>query len=342
MLILNLMVFFLVCVGLLNIDAFFMCCADKRRAKKSARRVPETRLLFLGLMGGCFGLLLGMRFFHHKTRKIRFILFVPILCVLWGIVLLHIISALTLDRFVEYRRVTYSASKITQSLNGYTIAFITDTHALPAEELRKIAKRLNRYQPDLLLLGGDFPSQSGAPGRSMEILSTVQAPDGVYGVEGNHDNYRTLFAAMKEYGVTPLSNSGYSIREGLYICGIEDLWNRSPDIAKAASGSMPDDFVLLLAHNPDVTMIQDTNTVDLILSGHSHGGQAAFLGLWAPALTLRNSITDYGQRFISGWAKSKDGVDVFVSNGTGTFSDIPRMFARPQVILLTLYQESIN
>ena len=76
--------------------------------------------------------------------------------------------------------------------------------------------------------------------------------------------------------------------------------------------------------------------VDLALSGHTHGGQAAFLGVWAPALALRKSITDYGQRFMSRWAESRDGVDVYVSNGAGTFSDVPRMFARPQVILLTL------
>ena len=87
------------------------------------------------------------------------------------------------------------------------------------------------------MLGGDFPSQAGAPKRSMEILSAVGAHDGVFGVEGNHDDYRALFAAMEEYGITTLLNEGQRIREALYICGIEDLWNRTPNIAAAAAGA---------------------------------------------------------------------------------------------------------
>ncbi|MDR3240290.1 MAG: metallophosphoesterase [Clostridiales bacterium] len=273
-----------------------------------------------------------MNVFHHKTKR----LWAFVSYAVGSVILLHVFSALTLDRSIEYRRVAYASPKITPSLDGYTIAFVTDTHALPAEKLRQAVEKINAYHPDLLLLGGDFPSQSGAPERSMEILSAVRASDGIYGVEGNHDHFPTLFAAMEKYGITPLSNSGAAIQEGLYLCGVEDLWNRSPNIAEAASGAEEDDFVLLVAHNPDVTMRQDTANVDLVLSGHTHGGQITFLGLWAPALTLRRSITDYGRRFQSGWAKSKDGADVFVSRGTGTFSNIPRVFARPQIIVLTL------
>ena len=340
MFILRLMAFILIYVGILNVYTFIMCCIEKSRVEKGIRRSSESRLLSSGLIGGCFGLLLGIRVFNYKPNNLKLILCTTVLCVIWGIALLHIISALTLDRRIEFHRVTYSSPKLTQSLDGYTIAFITDTHDLPEEDLLKAVEKLNGYHPELLLLGGDFHSKYLTDERSMEILSTVMASDGIYGVEGNHDNYKTLFSAMKQYEITPLSNNGIKIRNGLFICGTDDLWNRYPDITKAASDAGQDDFVLLVAHNPDVTMIQDTNTVDLVLSGHTHGGQATFLGLWAPALSLRNSITDYGQRFLSGWTKSRDGVDVLVSNGTGTFSDVPRIFARPQVILLTLHCES--
>jgi len=330
------MICILIYLCLINIYGFILCGVDKQRARNKMRRISESDLLFIGFGGGCFGLLLGMRIFHHKTRKLKFLIFVPAFCLVWGIISLHMVSALTLDKVIEYKSVTYYSKKIAQSLDGYTIAFITDIHALPAGNLQEVAEKLNGYHPDLLLLGGDFPSQNGAPERSMEILSAVHTADGIYGVEGNHDDYRTLFAAMEKSGITPLSNNGAHIRNGLYLCGVEDLWNRYPDIAKASAGAEQNDFVLLLAHNPDVTMMQETTGVDLILSGHTHGGQFTFFGLWAPALTLTHAITDYGQRFMSGWAKSKDGADVFVSNGTGTFSGVPRGFARPQVILLTL------
>jgi len=88
---------------------------------------------------------------------------------------------------------------------------------------------------------------------------------------------------------------------------------------------------------PSITMVQDTTECDLILCGHTHGGQVTLFGIWAPYLTMKRSITGYGQRFMSGFSESKDGVPVYVSNGTGEF--FPRVFARPQVIIFTFYAD---
>lgn len=251
----------------------------------------------------------------------------------------HAISALTLDKMVEYKKVPFHSPKIPAEMNGYTVAFITDTHAISAQALEAVVREVNALHPDLLILGGDFPTSAGALERSMEILSHAVTTDGIYGVEGNHDNYKALFAAMERHAIHPLSNSGAHVRDHLYVAGVEDLWNRAPSVEKAVKGARGDDFVLLAAHNPDVTMRQDTSSVDLIVSGHTHGGQITLFGLWAPALTPRKTITAYGQRFMSGWAKSRDGTPVYVSNGTGTFADVPRVFARPQVILITFAAE---
>lgn len=332
----NMLLFASAYVLVLNIAGFLVCGADKNRAKRGQWRVSEGALLWIGLWGGCFGLLLGMRLFRHKTKHLKFRIIAPLECVLWAAVLVHLASALTLDRQIQFLKVSYPSPKISEALDGYTIAFITDTHALSGKELRAAAERLNGYKPDILLLGGDFPSADGEPERSMEILSQIKTPGGIYGVEGNHDDYTALFSAMEKYGMTPLSNQGVFVREGLFIAGVEDLWNRSPDIPKATEPAGSDSFVLLLAHNPDVTMKQDTARVDLVLSGHTHGGYVTLFGRFAPELALSGSITGYGQRFMSGWAKSRDGADVFVSNGTGYVRAIPRVFARPQVLLLTL------
>lgn len=330
--------FYLHCyLAVINIVAFILCGVDKRRAKRKQWRISESTLLVSGLLGGCFGMLIGMQLFRHKTKHLKFKIIVPIECILWAVVLIHSISAVTVDKNIQYLELSYSSESVAPSLDGYTVAFITDTHSLPADELRVVAERVNEYSPDLLLLGGDFPSMGQAPQRSMEILSQVETPDGIYGVEGNHDNYIQLFAAMESSGITPLSNSGVRINDDLYLGGVEDLWNRMPDIDKAIDGAEDDDFVLLVAHNPDITMQQDTTAVDLILSGHTHGGQVTFLGLFAPALAMTTDISDYGQYFMSGWAKSADNTDVFVSNGTGYLTSVPRVFARPQVVLITLH-----
>ena len=247
---------------------------------------------------------------------------------------IHLIHALTLDRVIEYKEVYFSSPNVSAEMNGYRIAFISDTHHIPAAQLREIVETLNERYLDLLILGGDFPSADGAEWRSMEILSQTVTTDGIFGVEGNHDNYVYLFEAKRVHGIIPLSNDGFRVRDNFFLAGVEDLWNRNPNIAVAIADSKPDDFVLLVSHNPDVSMQQDTYGVDLILSGHTHAGQITFFGIWAPYFTFRSTITDYGQRFVSGWAESRDGTPVFVSNGTGEY--LPRVFARPQVIIFNL------
>ena len=253
------------------------------------------------------------------------------------IFLIHLINGLTFGRIIEYVEVDFQSTRIPAELDGYRIAFITDTHRISADRLSAVVERLNNSDIDVLLLGGDFQTGVGSTRRSLGVLAQTITTDGIYGVEGNHDNFRHLFAVMAEYNITPLSNSGLHIHDNFFLAGVEDLMNRNPDIALAIADASDDDFVLLLAHNPDLTMRQYTGGIDLILSGHTHGGQVTFFGLWAPALTLTRHITSYGQRFMSGWAESRDGVPVFVSNGTGEY--FIRVFARPQVVIVTLVSE---
>jgi len=253
---------------------------------------------------------------------------------------IHILSALTFGRHIEYRHVTYTSDRISPSLDGYLIAFITDTHSITTERLSQVVERLNGYDLDLLLLGGDFHlNDRDELDPIMEVLSKTQTADGIYGVEGNHDFHLTLFASMRKFGIIPLSNNGYGVREGLHVGGVEDMWNRTPNVGLAVSGAQPDDFVLLVSHNPEIVMKQYTGNVDLILSGHTHGGQITLFGLWAPALHPFFPITEYGHKFKTGLIELDDRADVLVSNGTGDYNHVPRIFARPQVILLTLAHE---
>ena len=250
--------------------------------------------------------------------------------------LVHVIHAVTLDRMIEFKEVPFYSPDVPKKMNGYRIAFISDTHFMPEDRLTAIAQTLNKKKADLLILGGDAHTDRNALRRTMEILSRVTVTDGVYGVEGNHDDCIELFAAMEECGICPLSNSGIHVRDGFYLAGVEDVWNRSPSVACAVAGAMPGDFVVLVSHNPDIAMLQGTADVDLILSGHTHGGQVTFFGVFAPAL-IPSRITDCGQRFMSGWASSRDGVPVYVSNGACGNHKFPRVFARPQVALITLF-----
>lgn len=245
---------------------------------------------------------------------------------------------MTFDRMIEYKEIDFASEKIAKETDGYTIAFVTDTHAIPADELREVVQKISERNVDVLLLGGDFPNGSAAY-RTMQILAETKTKDGIFGIEGNHDDIEELAHAMKLHGIHLLENEGVYLKENLYLAGVEDLWNRNPDIKKATEKASSKDFVLLLCHNPDVAMKQDMKKVDVMLSGHTHGGQITFFGFFAPALALRGNITEYGQMFKSGWVKTPNGGTVYVSNGTGQIETAPRIFARPQVIFLTLKSE---
>jgi hypothetical protein len=211
---------------------------------------------------------------------------------------------------------------------------MTDIHTTPHEVMGKTVLALNERKVDLLLLGGDFSMHGGHYQGTLKEIAQTLTTDGIFGVEGNHDDYRLLFAAKERYGITPLDNSGARIRTGFYLAGVGDMWNRSPDIPEAIAGAVANDFVLLVTHNPDVAMAQNTAGVDLFLSGHTHGGQITFFGV--PLYLLRGSITRYGMHFGYGFAHSPEGVPVFTSSGIGDYYTVPRIFARPEVVIITM------
>ncbi|MCL2171693.1 MAG: DUF1294 domain-containing protein [Defluviitaleaceae bacterium] len=252
--------------------------------------------------------------------------------------LVHLVHAISLDRITEFRRAAIYSPAWPQELCGYRIAFIADTHVISDRRLFAIVDRLNNWQPDLVLLGGDMMVGRGTGGpyrHTLGVLAGINAADGIFGVDGNHDHAGRLFAGMEYFGIIPLDNEGRLIRPGFYLAGVADLWNRRPDVAAAIADAPPDSFVLVLSHNPDVAMRQDMSGVDLMLAGHTHGGQINFLGLWAPYFTFTRHLTAYGQRFVSGWARGLGDVPVYVTRGAGSY--MPRVFARPQAVLLTMH-----
>jgi predicted MPP superfamily phosphohydrolase len=283
------------------------------------------------------GAFLAMYCLRHKTKHLKFRRLIPVALTIALIPIVHIVHALTLDKNVVYREIPFASENWPASLNGYRIGYMTDFHTITLEDMRGVVEELGTRNLDLLVLGGDFSMRDNHYKDVLEIISTAQTKDGIFGVEGNHDDHVRVFAAKETYGIVPLSNSGQSIHPNFFQAGAEDLWNRNPDIDEAIKDAKDEDFVLLLTHNPDITMTCDTTGVDLILSGHTHSGQITFFG-WAFYL-YRGSITDYGTRFDRGWAESRDGTPVYTSTGVGPYYTMPRVFSRPEVIIFTMNNE---
>lgn len=249
---------------------------------------------------------------------------------------------------------TLAFSELPQGFHGLRVAFLSDIHYGPffsADRLDALVSRVNALRPDLVLLGGDYANDSDGAVAFFQMRPAFSARLGVYAVPGNHDrvmpesNRDLLEGAMSAAGIVPLFNRTVPLTlssgETIYLSGIDDYGNGHPDAAQAARSVRRDDFLIFLTHNPDaIPSFQEipaqdgsTDWADLILCGHTHGGQVTLFGQKALF-----SVTSYGERYRTGW-KEENGAQILISNGVGTSVVPMRFFAPPQIHLLTLTRQ---
>jgi hypothetical protein len=240
-------------------------------------------------------------------------------------------------------RVTVPVPSLPAGFRGLTVAFATDIHHGPhvsADDVTGVVRTTLALEPDLIVLGGDYNGDRRNESQHIEpcldILSALRAPLGVYGVLGNHDNWRgraLTQTAMRRAHVEELTNAGVWLRRGndrLRLGGVDDAWTGKVDIAAAVGPAMAEDAVVLLCHNPDVAETLRDRRVGLVLSGHTHGGQVHIPGYGSPVIPSR-----YGQKYAHGLIEAP-ATQVYVSAGTGMSGVGMRFNCRPEVSLLTL------
>lgn len=233
------------------------------------------------------------------------------------------------------------------------VAVLTDFHLGPnlgPADLSRWVQASNAVTPDLVCVVGDLVDQAyrGDLSEFAELLPDLRAPLGVYAVPGNHDRTRyrrfgVFEDAMAASGVRLLMNEGEQVRDDLYLAGIDDFRVGRPDLADALAHAPtrapasqvtrdPAPATLLLSHNPDVIPeLPDTDGggVDLLLAGHTHGGQVRLPGI-GPLVTS----SAYGARFADGWVPAP--MPAFVSRGLGV-TGVPFRFACPaEIVVLDL------
>ena len=119
----------------------------------------------------------------------------------------------------------------------------------------------------------------------------------------------------------------------MYVVGINDSFSFDSLDTDPCKALPRDAFVMMLAHTPDYAERSST-TADLVLSGHTHGGQVNLFGLYAP---VKNSA--YGNRFLSGMNKTADGAVVITTNGVGTSRKKVRFCVPSEVVIVTLKRD---
>lgn len=173
--------------------------------------------------------------------------------------------------------------------DSFRIVAFSDSHmgtTFHADKLREYVETMNREQPDIVVIVGDFVDDDTSFDdmvRSCEALSHLETKYGVYFVYGNHDcgysNYRgygkaELAAELEKNGVTILEDAVVPVEENILLCGRQDSQQRSRLSMEALSEQFaPDNCVIVLDHEPNDYAAEAAAGVDLVLSGHTHGGQ---------------------------------------------------------------------
>lgn len=249
---------------------------------------------------------------------------------------------------IDLVRRTIPIDNLPTRFHGYTIAQLSDIHLDEYTEpyfLERIVRHVNSLNPDLVLLTGDFVTHGAfsflavhhAAYRCSEILSTLTAPLR-YACLGNHDvaaGAPMVIRALNNYGTPVLVNQYVAIERGgerLWLAGVDDPATRHPDLNLAIPAA-PSAPVILMAHEPDfadaVVLHPRFPLIDLMLSGHSHGGQVRL------PLVGALILPPMGEKYVEGYFRFKQ-MHLYVNRGIGTVGLPFRLNCPPEITLLTL------
>lgn len=240
---------------------------------------------------------------------------------------------------IEITRHEVEIASLPPSFDGYRIAFLTDTHVasfMRRDFYREVVRQVLRFEPDLILLGGDFVTwERHIPLMADVLLTDLTARDGVYAVLGNHDywaNSKAVIEAMSARGVQFIVNRSVAIRRGddvISLGGIDEVYRGEPDLEAAFARMDPNVPCLMVSHHPDIVDTIEEQRIDLLVCGHTHGGQIRFPFFGSVVVPSKHEA-----RYASGFHRVRN-VLLYVSRGVGAIPPL-RILCRPEVATFTL------
>jgi predicted MPP superfamily phosphohydrolase len=200
--------------------------------------------------------------------------------------------------------------------------------------LTEIVSQVNELAPDLVVITGDLADGSvGFLFDEITPLKSINAPKGIYFVTGNHEYYSGVeqwIKAIKDLGIIVLENRNIKIigknEENIALIGVNDHEGgrfgkqNAPDFKKAFKGVGKRDVKILLTHQPRDIEEASKYNVDLMLSGHTHGGQIWPFGY----------IVELQQKYLKGYYKYNN-THLYVNQGTGCWGPPMRLESENEI-----------
>lgn len=263
--------------------------------------------------------------------------------ILPALAILVILTLIALDERLILRTYTVVSPKLTAEVR---LAVVTDFHS--SDNAEKVAAMVASCAPDAVLLVGDLFDDDTAnrpTERTLSLMRQLSAQYPCYYVSGNHEAWTgemdALYQQTEEAGVTVLrmSSGVLTVRgQRIALCGVPDpyemVFSGAPDteeqIRQALENVDSADFTILLAHRPELLAKYAQFPFDLVVSGHAHGGQVRIPG-------VLNGLYAPNQGWfpkLAGGAYTQDGTTLIVSRGLAVRTRLPRIFNRPEVVLV--------
>jgi predicted MPP superfamily phosphohydrolase len=245
-------------------------------------------------------------------------------------------------------RQTVRVKNLPTAFHGFTVAQLSDFHYRDFDEpyfIEHAVHQVNRLQPDLVALTGDFITANRVPGsrhthaadanECANILSGITCPLR-FSTLGNHDTVDTagVLQALRMHGLNPLNNEHLAIERGgdrLWVAGLADAYFDIPNLTAAIPKRKASEPLILLGHEPDFAdTVAQYAPVDLMLAGHTHGGQIRLP--FVPPLFLPGM----GVKYVHGLFPLRGSTQLYVNRGLGTMHLPFRLNCPPELTLLTL------
>ena len=261
----------------------------------------------------------------------------------------------TEDKHIVTTHYTYRSKKVPKSFDGFKIVQVSDFHnAYFGRRSKHLLEAVEVAAPDAIVITGDIVDRrTPYLKRAAVLVEKITAIQKTFYVTGNHEahykHFNKLYDVIGKSDVRNITKHSAELErngEKINLAGINDVWffgdevnpetyrNFKQELADKVN-ILPHDFTVLLAHRPELLPVYSKNDVDLVFSGHAHGGQIRLpvvKGLYAPHQGVNPKYTE--------GMHEQNGTTMVVSRGLGNSRFPFRVFNHPEVVVVELRSEA--